>query len=296
MELREFAPAFERPAWLSHSSAWVEHIPFAFFVTELLRPRTFVELGTHWGDSYCAFCQAVAKLRLNTQCRAIDTWRGDQQSGLYGSEVLESLQRYHDPLYGQFSQLRQKSFDDALADFEDGSIDLLHLDGLHTYEAVCHDWETWLPKLSPSGVLLIHDTEVKQDGFGGHRLWAHISGHYPSFEFEHGYGLGVAAIGREFPPQVTRFLAQARAESDAARALFAALGARLLLARSFVAVDALAKRSGSVEGVNLAPEVAQLLEPGTDLKAKSDSQLALVRGHLARVVRRLTTWARFRRP
>ena len=113
---------------------------------------------------------------------------------------------------------------------------------------------------------------------------------------ERRYGLGVAAIGREFPPQVTRFLAQARAESDAARALFAALGARLLLARSFVAVDALAKRSGSVEGVNLAPEVAQLLEPGTDLKAKSDSQLALVRGHLARVVRRLTTWARFRRP
>ena len=47
-------------------SAWQEHIPFAFSLVEMLPPRVFVELGTHNGDSYCAFCQAVEMQGLPT--------------------------------------------------------------------------------------------------------------------------------------------------------------------------------------------------------------------------------------
>ena len=181
MDLLDLQLAAENPRYLSSVSAWIEHIPFAFALVDILRPATFVELGTHAGDSYLAFSQAVQTLSLATRCTAIDTWEGDTQAGGYSSQILENLRAYHDPLYAPFSRLLQSTFDDALAHFPDGSIDLLHIDGLHTYDAVRHDFEAWRPKLSPSGVVLFHDTQVRRDDFGVYRLWEELAAQYPSF-------------------------------------------------------------------------------------------------------------------
>ena len=58
-------------------SAWIEHIPFAFWIVEVLKPKTVVELGVHNGVSYFSFCQAVKTLNADTACYGIDTWKGD---------------------------------------------------------------------------------------------------------------------------------------------------------------------------------------------------------------------------
>jgi hypothetical protein len=189
-----------QPERITHST-WHEHIPFAMLLVELVRPKTIVELGTYYGDSYCAFCQAIVHLRLNARCYAIDTWEGDPQSGFYGAEVLDDLRRYHDPRYGGFSRLIRSSFDDALRHFEDGSIDLLHIDGHHAYASVKHDFESWRPKMSQTGIVLLHDINVRQDDFGVGRLWDELKAEYPSFELLHGHGLGVLAIGDSQLPQ-----------------------------------------------------------------------------------------------
>src|SRR5690349_14660219 len=85
------------------SSAWMEHIPFALYLIDLLRPDIFVELGTFHGVSYCAFCQAVKELGVSTRCYAVDSWVGDAHTGSYDSEVLEGLRQHHDPRYSEFS-------------------------------------------------------------------------------------------------------------------------------------------------------------------------------------------------
>src|SRR3954468_14868239 len=99
---------FENPRWVTGSSAWVTHIPFAMALVDMLRPDNVVELGTLAGDSYCAFCQAVDTLKLeDARSFAIDTWQGDKHSGEVDQETLAALREHHDPLYGKFSMLVQ---------------------------------------------------------------------------------------------------------------------------------------------------------------------------------------------
>ena len=183
---------------LPHS--WLGHTPFAMFIVNLLKPDLFVELGTHTGVSYCAFCQAVKELGLGTRCFAIDTWEGDPHAGFYDNDVLERLRAHHDPLYGvdtehwydNFSILWKQEFDVVAPYFKDKCIDLLHIDGYHTYEAVKHDFETWLPKVK--GVILFHDISVRTGDFGVWKLWEEIKPHYPHFEMYHCNGLGVISL------------------------------------------------------------------------------------------------------
>jgi len=215
----------EAPDRLTDIPSWHTHIPFAFWCVEALRPRVIVELGTHRGDSYCALCQAVDRLSLPAACHAVDTWNGDPHAGFYGEEVFAELRGYHDARYAKFSRLIRSTFDAAVAQFADGSIDLLHIDGQHTYEGVRHDFETWLPKLSPRGVVLFHDTNERERDFGVWRLWEELAARYPHFAFLHGHGLGVLVVGEAAPEAARALAASSPEEAERIRSLFARLGA-----------------------------------------------------------------------
>ncbi len=223
---------FRKPRYLN-TSAWTEHIPFAFWIVEALQPRVFVELGSHYGVSYFAFCQAVEQLGLGTRCHAIDTWKGDGHAGFYGNEVYETVRAHNAENYSGFSQLLRSAFDDSLAYFADGSIDLLHIDGLHTLDAVRHDFETWLPKMSDRGVILLHDTNVRERGFGVHLLMDELRTRFPVFEFVHCHGLGVVLVGNNKPKPLRALMRTVQDPTLMQRvtSVFSRLGEGCLLAR-----------------------------------------------------------------
>ena len=244
--LLEVLPAIQQPERLTAIESWHRHIPFAFALLDMLKPETFVELGTHRGDSYCSFCQGVQAQALTTRCFAVDTWQGDSQAGYYGDEVYQELSGWHDPRYGRFSTLLRMTFDEALERFADGSVDLLHIDGLHTYEAVRHDFESWLPKMSRRGVVLFHDTAVRHSHFAVWKLWAELAGQYPSFEFTHGFGLGVLAVGDQVPERVLAFLAHAQAHPREVNDFFHTLGDAAAVRKSAERIKALSAHLESV--------------------------------------------------
>lgn len=141
-----------RPRKLTWPFGWCGHIPFVGWLIEEQQPKIIVELGTHSGNSYLAMCQSVLENNVGAKCYAVDTWLGDEHAGNYGDEIYQELFSYNEEQYAAFSNLMRMTFDEANSYFSDHSIDLLHIDGLHTYEAVKHDFDSWLPKMSDRGL------------------------------------------------------------------------------------------------------------------------------------------------
>lgn len=261
---------FLEPDRLVPPYPWVGHIPFAAWLLGALQPSRLVELGTHSGNSYLAMVHMVQHLGLSTRCTAVDCWAGDAQAGFYGSEVLAELRGFHDPRYGHFSTLLQEKFEDALTDFEDGTIDLLHIDGCHTYDAVRHDFQSWKPKLSDRAIVLFHDINVHRDDFGVWKLWNELAAIYPSFAFPHSQGLGVLGVGGDPGEEVSWLLACSPDEADQVRYFFASQGERY-------------ERRGYVE--DQAAHVARL----ETLRTEQTAELQIRRGEVARLSADLKT-------
>jgi len=79
-------------------------------------------------------------------------------------------------------------FDDVVKTWNK-PIDILHIDGLHTYEAVKNDFEKWSPFVKENGIILFHDTMVNNPEFGVNRFFNEIN--LPKTNFKHCNGLGV---------------------------------------------------------------------------------------------------------
>jgi len=200
---QQYNPKFESEQDLiDFDQPWAGHKLFAYDLVTQFQPKSIVELGTHRGSSFLAFCQAVKDNDLSSKLYAIDTWRGDKHAGHYDDQVMEELRSIIHRHYSAINiNLLQTTFDLAIDKFENNSIDLLHIDGLHTYGAVKHDFTTWIDKVSPTGIILFHDTNEKRDDFGVYKFWDEIKDKYCTLEFFHSHGLGVIFINQNMHSQ-----------------------------------------------------------------------------------------------
>jgi hypothetical protein len=193
-------PQSLKPSYAAPSSWW-QHVPIAHWLVATLQPVTVVELGTHYGVSFFAFCEAAERQSPKSFIYAVDTWSGDDQAGKYGEEVFNRVSNHQQMFHNHRSRLLRSTFDEAADHFGNSTIDLLHIDGLHTYEAVSHDLENWMPKLKPGSTILFHDTNVREGEFGVWLLWKELQDRpdMQCIELRNGHGLGIATLGTTAP-------------------------------------------------------------------------------------------------
>ncbi len=177
------------------SEGWSGLRRFGYDLVAYMKPTSVLELGVYRGTSFFSFCQAVKDRKLNTKITGVDTWEGDKHTGYYDSQHLSLLRKILKKYYSGVSvSLLQMEFDSAIEKIKDGSIDILHIDGLHTYTAAKHDYDTWKSKVSDNGVILFHDVHYLKRGFGVHKLWKDLKEKNATLELKHSNGLGILCM------------------------------------------------------------------------------------------------------
>jgi predicted O-methyltransferase YrrM len=131
-----------------------------------------VELGVYGGRSLIALALGLQLAGRGT-IDGIDSWsrednlEGDQAEvyvKLWGQDTnyeeclrhtLDGVQRFG---VQDFARVVRKRTDEAATDYENGSIDLIHLDSNHTELVSCRDMTTWLPKMASKSIFIADDT------------------------------------------------------------------------------------------------------------------------------------------
>jgi predicted O-methyltransferase YrrM len=144
------------PGWFNEGSA-----ALLYGLMRERPPATVVEIGSYLGRSTVFFGLTLKHLGGRGRVVAIDPHTGDRQH-LEGFAVdrLPSYElfRHHCRAAGVVDVVdAQVARSLEAAERWSGPIDLLYVDGWHSYDAVVADGEAWLPHLSDGGVVLFDD-------------------------------------------------------------------------------------------------------------------------------------------
>lgn len=160
------------------------------------RPRTVLEIGTCLGGTLFLLCHAAAE---DATLLSIDLPRGKWGGGYSLARV--PLNKSF-PLEHQFLHLIQgnshgpQTFDTVQALLKGRRLDVLFLDGDHSYEGVKQDFEMYGPLVRENGLIVIHDIiESKFKECNVKKFWDELEPRYESMRIVKDPGQQWAGIG-----------------------------------------------------------------------------------------------------
>ncbi|MDG3003073.1 glycosyltransferase [Paludisphaera mucosa] len=226
--------------YLSEASFWtpdhafepLSHSPFspiAYWLVDVLRPSQIVQLGGREPGVYFSLCEAVRRLNLDARCLAIEPSTAAGSGAAFLEASLRRVREAHDRSYGTISKLLRIDPDEIVDAIEDGSIDLFHASTPADVEHLLVDFKLWRPKLSDRAVILLPKTCIQGRTLGSYASFHDLSRNHPAFEFTHGEGLGLIAVGREIPDRLNPLFEAHKfpGRRNAIRAVYARLGKSL---------------------------------------------------------------------
>ena len=140
-------------AWNIFSHMTIEERLLLYkFGIEQPQQSTFVEIGSYLGASSCFLAAAAVKRKSVLHC--VDTWYNDGMSE-GKRDTWKEFQINTNCFRDAIIPHKGKSLDIANSFKE--PIDLLFIDGDHSYEGCRSDVESWFPHLKPGGLIIMHD-------------------------------------------------------------------------------------------------------------------------------------------
>ena len=184
-------------------SPWSGHRLFAYDYICSMKPDRIVELGSYYGCSAFSFLQALKDNNMQSAFWAVDTWEGDSfTENDYTENIYQAYREIQNKCFEkQNAHMLRMTFDEAYEKFEDHTIDLLHIDGSHTYEDVKHDFLKWKDRVRQDGVIFFHDVgedDLYGKKMGSHIFWEELKKEYPNtLEFPFSFGLGILFFDKD---------------------------------------------------------------------------------------------------
>ncbi len=138
-------------------SVWV-----LYGLARSLKPEVCVEIGSARGKSACYVGLALEE-NGRGKLYAIDPHTKTEWNDSYSVETYEAMRQNLGSLglLDRVEIVRKTSGQAALG--WNMPIDLIFIDGDHSYEGVKRDWELFTPHLAPFGVVVFHDTAWEID-------------------------------------------------------------------------------------------------------------------------------------
>jgi predicted O-methyltransferase YrrM len=156
-----------------------KHSELAPFLTLVLKmqPRSVLEIGRGNGGTLWALCQAAAD---DARIVSLDLPEGPYGGRAATPEVLSSLEKYARSRQ-ELLLIQGDSRDPATLEAvrqQVGSLDLLFIDGDHTYQGVRSDFDMYSPLMRAGGIVAFHDIlhHDNQPDLEVDRFWSELPG------------------------------------------------------------------------------------------------------------------------
>lgn len=121
---------------------------------------TIVEIGSYHGKSAVNLAYSVRKHGKSAKIYCVDTWRNENIEFAKDVDVyqhfLDNTVQFRDDI----TTLRGRS-EEVGAAWDRGPIDVLFVDGDHSFEGVTADIRAWVPRVKTGGLLLFHDSDLE---------------------------------------------------------------------------------------------------------------------------------------
>jgi hypothetical protein len=130
-------------------------------MNEIPTNSVMVEVGSWMGRSSSYVASLIKTSGKNIDFYCVDTWEGSEEH----VSLIESLRNKGTTLFDEFkNNIRECELEDyitpikmesveAAKQFEDESIDFVHIDAAHDYDNALKDIKSWYPKVKPGGLV-----------------------------------------------------------------------------------------------------------------------------------------------